>query len=224
MIELFVDIETIPTAEEALIREISESIQPPKTMSKAETIAKWEAEDKPRLIDEAVAKTSLDGTYGRVCCISYAFGDAPVEGIIDRDEKKVLSQFFKVCTAGAVDPNTKTPVGAIVIGHNVASFDLRFLWQRAIINKIQPPKCLPWDGKPWGDRIADTMYLWNPDKDKRISLHKLCLALGIPSPKESGITGADIARFWAQRKYEEILTYAQADVTATRECYRRMSI
>jgi hypothetical protein len=225
MSDLFFDIETIPTADEGAKLEIAASIKPPGNMSKPETIAKWEAEEKPKLIEEAVAKTSLDGTYGRICCISYAFGDGTIEGIIDRDEKNILKLFFEACMENAKDKKTNAIARHTAIGHAVSSFDLRFTWQRAIINKVQPAICLPWESKPWGEYIRDTMLMWNPAQDKRISLHRLCCALGIESPKDKNdMTGADVARLWAQRRYADILAYAKDDVEATRDCYRRMTL
>jgi hypothetical protein len=224
--ELFLDIETVCTNDERMKKEIAESIKVPGNMSKAETIAKWQTEEKPKLIEEAISKTSLDGTYGRVVCITYAFGDEPVQGFIDRDEKTVLVRFFE-----AVIKNSKTASSATmmmkptVIGHNVAAFDLRFLWQRAIINGIKPHPLLPWNEKAWSDNIRDTMVMWNPDKDKRISLHKLCLALGIESPKDKNdMDGSDIALLWKKREYDKILAYGIDDTEAMRQCYRRLTI
>ena len=227
MIELFCDIETIPCTDERVKQEITDGIKPPGNMSKPETIAKWEAEDKPKLIQEAVAKTALDGTYGRVCCITYAFGDEPVKGVIDRDEKIVLTEFFDVVSkaSGKAASSTTMMMRPTAIGHNITSFDLRFLWQRAIINGIKPHPLLPWNEKAWSEHIRDTMVMWNPDKDKRISLHKLCLALGVPSPKDlHNMNGGDVALLWQKREYEKILAYGKDDTGAMRSCYRKMGI
>ena len=226
MIELFVDIETLPCNDERVKQEIAESIKAPGNMSKPETIARWEAEDKPKLIQEAIAKTALDGTYGRVCCITYAVGDEPVKGVIDRDEKKVLNTFFEAVSKAVKEQGSSVMMmRPTVIGHNITSFDLRFMWQRAIINGIKPHPLLPWNEKAWSEHIRDTMVMWNPDKDKRISLSKLCLALGIESPKEKhNMTGADVALLWQKREYEKILDYAKDDVEAMRSCYHKMTI
>jgi len=225
MIELFCDIETVPCADPDLIALITEGIKPPKTMSKPETIAKWEAEEKPLVISDAVAKTSLDGTYGRVCCITYAFDGEPVQGIIDRREKKVLTQFYEVLHKRCVDIKQGIPQRPVVIGHNITGFDLRFLWQRSIIKGIKPTPLLPWDEKPWGEHIRDTMLMWNTSTEKRIRLHKLCIVLGVESPKDkNGMDGGDVAGLWAKREYDKIIAYGMDDTEAMRQCYRKLCI
>jgi len=225
MIEVFFDTETLPTTDKRVIAEITGEITPPKSMSKPETIAKWMAEEKPKAVDEAIAKTSLDGTYGRICCITFALADAPVQGIIDRDEKVVLTKFFDYITKASKNTSSTTMMmRPTVIGHNITGFDLRFLWQRAIINGVHPSPLLPWDEKPWGEHVRDTMVMWNPDRDKKISLHKLCLALGIESPKDmNDMDGSQIAYLWAKREYEKILAYGTDDVEQMRKCYRKMT-
>ena len=221
--ELFLDIETLPTIDDRMKKEIAEAITPPGSMSKPETIAKWEAEEKPKLIENAIAKTALDGTYGRVCCITYAFGEAPVQGIIDRDEKVVLKKFFDDCRAKAKEKFTVSRI--TVVGHAVNDFDLRFIWQRAVINEVSAPSILPFNASKYSEYIRDTMTMWNPAPDKRISLHKLCLALGVESPKDkNGMDGSDIAYLWLKREYNKILGYCMDDTAAMRECYYKMTI
>jgi hypothetical protein len=226
MLELFLDNETLPCSDERVKKEIADGIKPPGNMSKPETIAKWALEDKPRLVKEAIAKTALDGSFGRVCCITYAYGDEPVQGIIDRDEKVVLTTFFKAVDKALKSASSSaTMLRPTVIGHNVTGFDLRFLWQRAIINGMKPHPLLPWGAMGWSDSVRDTMHMWNPDKDKRIALHKLCLALGVISPKDkNGMTGADVALLWQKREYAKILAYGKDDTAAMRECYRKMTL
>jgi len=223
MSEVFLDIESVPTTDQRVKKEIAEAIKPPGSMSKAETIAKWEAEEKPKLIETAIARTSLDGTYGRVCCITYAFDDGPVEGVINRDEKIVLGNFFEACRKQGTQQFTSTRL--TVVGHNVNDFDLRFIWQRAIINGVIPPSTIPFHSGKYSENIRDTMLMWNPAPDKRISLHKLCLALGVESPKDkNGMDGSDIAYLWSRRDYKKILSYCKDDTGAMRQCFRKMEI
>jgi hypothetical protein len=228
-IELFLDIESIGVADPDLIDMITEGIKPPANYSNPDTIAKWERESKPELIKEAIAKTALDGTYGRLCCVSYAFNDEKAQCLIDRDEKRVLNAFFDVvgkkCVKTRDTADWGTPLRPVIVGHNVHGFDLKFMWKRAIINGIKPHILMPWDEKSWGDHVRDTMIMWDSDKDKRISLHKLCIVLGVESPKDkNGITGADIADLWKKRQYDKIGNYACDDVESMRQCYRKMDI
>lgn len=78
---LYLDIETIETQDADLRARIAADIKPPASMSKAETIAKWEAEAKPDAIASAIAKTALDGATGHLVCIGYA---------VDGDRKSVV--------------------------------------------------------------------------------------------------------------------------------------
>ena len=47
MMKIYLDIETIPGQSPELKTEIAATIKPPGSMKKAETIARWEAEEKP---------------------------------------------------------------------------------------------------------------------------------------------------------------------------------
>ena len=219
MANIILDIETLPCDDPALLAEISAGIKPPKTHKKAETIAAWEDYEKPAAIAEAISRTGLDGTYGRICCIGWAIDDGPVDSIIG-GEVDVIRHFLSVADASAVVEHYAAPVKThTIIGHNVSNFDLRFLWQRAVIHGIQRPKSIPWNAKPW--ELQDTMLMWNPDREKRISLDRLCKVLGVKTSK-GDLDGSKIAQAWLDGRLDEIATYCMADVEATRECWRKM--
>ena len=225
-LELFLDIETVKTVDAELIELVTEKIAPPGNMSKPETIAKWEAEDKPQIIKDTIAKTALDGTYGKLCCIGFGFGDGTVSSIVSRNEKEILTKFFDEVEKHCTDKKSlSTKQLPKVIGHGVTDFDLNFMWKRAIINGVKPSPLLPWKEKAWHVNIGDTMYMWDSSPDKRISLHKLCVVLGVPSPKDiHGMNGADVAALWNKRDYQKIGAYCVDDVVAMRQCYRKMCI
>ena len=224
-IELFKDIETIPVADPELIAMLTEGIKHPANMSKPETIAKWEVEEKPLVIAETIAKTALDGAYGRICCVGYAFGDGDVKTIIDRDEKKIITEFFADVTKHCKDDGHGALLRPTVIGHGVVDFDMKFMRKRAIINGIRPLPLIDWYSKPWGDYVRDTMNMWDSATDKRISLHKLCKVLGVESPKDMhDMTGADVALLWSKRDYKTIAAYCGDDVGQMRLCYRKMTL
>ena len=54
---------------------------------------------------------------------------------------------------------------------------------------------------------------------RRGSLHMWCRVFGITSPKESGITGADIKRLYTDRRFDDIARYNAKDLFATSELY-----
>lgn len=156
-------------------------------------------------------KTAFDGGLGRVICIGYAFDKGPAVSIMHNSETVMLTDLLNVAeTIGTV----------YVVGHNV-TWDVRFLWQRYIVNKIPPPSWLraAARAKPWD--IGDTMTMWNPDRDRKVSLDKLCRILGIPSPKEK-MDGSKIWEAYKAGKVDEIAAYCRGDVEATRACFQRM--
>lgn len=209
------DIETIPTDDPDVIKEIAASITHPRTMSKAETIAKWEADEKPALVEDAVRKTALDGTYGRICCIGWAVDRDPPMAVCGPAETEMIETFMDAVRAAS------GMAGHTFVGHNVAGFDLRFLWQRCVINRIKPSTSIPFAAKPWDKQIGDTMTMWNPERERRISLDRLCRALGVKTSK-GDMDGSKVYDAFRAGEYDRIRDYCMADVSATRECYLRM--
>lgn len=222
MVTIVFDIETLPCADEALLAAVIATVAPPRTLKKPESIAAWWAEEGEAAKAEAIAKTALDGALGRICCICWAIGDQPATGEISHNEAELIRLFFAACEDAAKVERYYKPVGThTMVGHNIVGFDLRFLWQRAVIHGIKRPKCIPWNAKPWDPSIQDTMLLWNPGHEKRISLDKLCNVLGVPTSK-GDLDGSKIAQAWADGRLNDIADYCRADVEATRACYRKM--
>lgn len=237
------DIETRPCDDFALIEEITqqanaeaaeamESVKAPANYKDEAKIAEYiitkQNEIKAGAADavaQKLAKTSLDGAYGRICCIGWAIDNEAPQHAIDANEAYVLGEFFEAVSEYAKIPThrgyTSSPVS--LIGHNITGFDMRFMWQRAVVLGIKRPACMPWNVKPWDERMKDTMTMWNPDRDKRISLDKLCKVLGVKSSKTGDIDGSKIAQAWGDGRRQEIADYCMADVVATRECYRKMA-
>ncbi|WP_448953050.1 hypothetical protein [Labrys neptuniae] len=216
MTYLYLDIETLPTSDEGVIADIASAIAPPASITKAETLEQWENDKKPDLVKEAIAKTSLSGAFGSICCIGWAWGGTEVYSIIRKnDEKSFLAKAFSEMSARAPS------LGAVtVVGHNVAGFDIRFIWQRCFVFGVKVPTWLPLDPKPWGREVADTMTMFSGVRDK-ISLDNLCKAMGLPG-KGDGMTGADVASAWERGEHDEIAAYCRADVERVRAVHQRM--
>jgi DNA polymerase elongation subunit (family B) len=214
MTYIYFDLETIPTQSAAVRLDIGESITPPGSMKKPETIAAWEANEKPQAIKDAIAKTSFDPAFGHICTIGYAIGDvrpfaehtSTVEG-----ERGVIEAFFNALPSD-------TYAAPTFVGHYISGFDLRFILCRAVILGIPIPKVIPRDIKPWGNGIFDTMTAWAGNRDT-ISLDKLCKALGIPG--KDGFDGSMVAEAWANGEHDKIAAYCIDDVSKVREIHRR---
>jgi predicted PolB exonuclease-like 3'-5' exonuclease len=219
---VYLDIETLPTADQEMIAAIQADITPPQNYKDPDKIASWLQKEQ----EQIVGRTALDGTYGRVCAIGAAVDDGPIEVWIG-EEAEVLTLFFahvSMLERVKHEDVAEYECELTWIGHNHQSFDLRFLYQRAVINSIKMPRSLRMasTARPWDKLLADTMVMWNPERDRRISLDKLCRALRIPSPKGE-MDGSKVAAAWRDGQKEKICDYVRADVDALRQCYRRMT-
>lgn len=220
MATIYFDIETLPASDPAIIAEIEAGIRPPGNIKKAETIEAWERDEKPAAVMEAVRKTALDGTYGRILCIGHAVNDEPAECAYG-DEAEVIRQFLDWLQRVSQISSYNEARQATFVGHNILAFDLRFLWQRCVVNAISPPSFIPFNAKPWDGKVFDTMVAWNPERERRVSQAKLCRALGIPSSKGE-LDGSKVFDFWQAGRHEDIQTYCKGDVEDVRACHRRM--
>lgn len=219
---LYLDLESIPTTNPDHIAEIAKGVTPPASMSKPETIAKWEAEQKPEAVKEAVARTSFNGAYGSICSIAWAWNDEQVFSHLLSDspgERDFLSSASDAFVGSRRKSEDWRSVQ--IVGHYVADFDLRFMWQRAMVLGVRMPTFWPRDLKPWSKDIFDTMNAWAGAKGS-ISLDKLCAALGIPG--KDGIDGSMVAQMWAGGRYDEVAAYNRDDVERVRNVHRKMMV
>lgn len=235
--ELYLDIETIPTQrqdvcdylEESLRDELTlalESVTAPANYKDAEKIAEYCANKRAQLqaefldkLKQKIESTGLDGSFGQVFCIGWAREDEGPTTCYGMDERKVLEDFAKSLR---INPNEA--FNTTIVGHNVSAFDLRFLTQRYIVNGIRPPMVIARaaQAKPWeSEKVYDTMVQWS-GVGGRVSLDKLCLALSIPSPKGE-LDGSKVWQWVQDGKHDEIARYCERDVEAARQVHLRMT-
>ena len=224
--KIYLDIETIPGQDPAIRQAIEDSITHPGSMKKPETIAKWEAEQKPRAVEDAWRKTAFSGHQGEIICISWAVEDGEPQ-VVMRDlggsERDMLAAFFTQVMQSLPQGRVS---GIEWVGHNVRDFDLRFIFQRAVILGVQPPFRLPHDARPGSEYVYDTMTAW-AGWGGRISLDALCRALGIQTKGEElggeEIDGSKVWDFVQAGRVCDVATYCMADVERVRRVYRRMN-
>lgn len=208
---IYLDIETLPSDSDWVREEVAKGITCPGNYSKPESIAKWEAENKPALVDEALQKTGLDGGYGRVCCIGIAVDDGPVRVELATEEAPLLAIVKEALDVGNMP---------VIVGHNI-SFDIRFLFQRCVVNGVWPGKALYAASlaKPWDKCLADTMLMWHPQN--KVSLAKLAKILGIE--KNDPVEGSQVAALWKEGKHDAIIAHCKSDVEVVREVHRKLT-
>lgn len=216
---LTIDIETIPSQREDVRAFLAKTITHPGNITKPESIAKWNEESRPAAIDEAVNKTGLDGAFGQVVCIGLAIDNEDPVVISGMNEAELLHRL--VGNLALIPPSQH--LSTSIVGHNVSSFDLRFLMQRFMVNGIRPHPIIRQaaEAKPWErEKVYDTMVQF-AGVGNRISLDKLCMALGLPG--KGDITGADVWPMVQAGRLEEVAAYCADDVAKTRAVYKRMT-
>jgi hypothetical protein len=229
---IYFDIETIPSQSFAAIELIKADIEKQKLSVKApsnykdqekiDAYIKTEVEKLDAEFDLTYRKTSFDGGLGEICCIGYAIDDNAPVSIYGGCEADVLHKFYQAIM-DEYNPSSQTR--PVFIGHNIVNFDLRFLFQRSVMNNVKPPFMIPFSAKPWDESIFDTMTAW-AGHGNRVSLDKLCKIFNIPlKGSEIGeeIDGSKVWDFYQAGRIADIAKYCEGDVERTRQAYKRMT-
>lgn len=215
------DIETCPSQSQELKAEILANVKAPAQYKKPESIAEWIKENGEAEAEAAWRRTSFDGAYGHICVIGLALDDDEPIAIYEDEwhasEAPVLRRAFEwIDAACAAHPNVRP----VFIGHNLVEFDLRFLFQRAVVLGVKPSRHIPFYAKPWDDSVFDTMARWAGVKD-RVKLDKLAKACGLKG--KDGIDGSMVWDYVRDGRIAEIAEYCKQDVALARAIYRRMT-
>lgn len=140
----------------------------------------------------------------------------PVEFVPCVDEAELLTNFWEV--AKKYDS---------IVTFNGRGFDVPFIYLRsAILNA--PISKKNWLGyrystDPHCDLAEQFTFYSVSGRDgaaRRFNLDFYCKAFGIESPKGHGVTGMDVTRMLAEKKFREIAEYCLRDVKATVELYK----
>lgn len=218
---IFLDIETLPTNDSAVIAELKAGITAPGQFKKPESIQQWFAENGEKALQDAVRKTSFDGMYGRICCMAWTTWDGLINYTAGNKESSILKIFNDWVDQFAID-NANGQHLITLCGHNIYGFDLPFIKHRSIINKVMPSRHIEplFNASKYSERIQDTMLLWSQDRDKQVSMNKLCSALGIED--DGGFDGSMVANAW-ETDPQKVMDHCILDVKRVREIYKRIS-
>jgi hypothetical protein len=233
-------------AKESGLKAELEQIRPPANYKDPAKIADWEKTERPKKeealraqiaacqaecaakVDEAYRRSSLDGALGQLVVIGFALDEGqpmafydPKEYLSLRAEARIIREFYQ---ALEMVPEIDRHL-LLWVGHNVIDFDLRFLYQRSVVHGIRPPRWIPFDAKPWSDRVYDTMLAWAGARG-RVGQDKLCRVLGVDAKgSELGdeIDGSKVWDFVKAGRIEDVVTYNGGDVRRARDLYRRLT-
>ncbi len=176
---------------------------------------KTKRQDEEELTDEELyERMSLEGTFGRICCLAYIKEDGTVQkGVLSGDEKDLLTEFWRLAT------NVHR-----FIGHNIWDFDLPFIYKRSIINGVKPRYDLSF-ARYRNLPIYDTLCewdLWNLGFGRKQSLDALAKALNLPTSKDL-MDGSEVWSYYKNGKTQEICDYCFKDVELVRLVYYKMT-
>ncbi len=195
--------------------------------SKAASDEEFEA-----LLEEAKGRTALSPYTGEIVAIGVMDADTgegavyfqspgkeqedTVVGdvkLVAMDERGMLEKFWEVAAHADV-----------VAGFNSRPFDAVWLNIRSAVHRIRPTVDL-----------MDGRYIYQQKSVKHVdlmdqlgyygatrpgSLHMVCRAFDIDSPKVSGMSGAEVGEAFAAGRYLDIARYNVDDLIAERELYR----
>ncbi len=171
------------------------------------------AENKSdKSFETVVAESALSGAFGQIFCIGLAIDEGETQ-ILQTNEKQMLTEFWEI--AKNID---------LFVGFNILDFDLRFIWQRSVINRVRPSIDIKFErfrNKP----IYDIMYEWSHwsgGTGSRIGLDGLARALNIPSSKTDGISGKTVLKAYKSGRFKDICDYCARDVEVTRAVYKKL--
>lgn len=220
--QIVIDIETCPAQDPKVLEKFIATIEAPGQYKKPESIAEWLRENGAAAAEEKWRKTSFDGALGHICVIGVAIDDAPPVSLYREDwhvsEADVLREFFDLIDETcAKHPNVRP----VFIGHNVIGFDLRFIFQRAVVLGVKPSVHVPLNARPYGDSsVYDTMTAWAGHRDT-VSLDKLGEVLTGEGKGE--MDGSKVWDAVKDGRINEVAQYCCDDVSKTRQVYRRMT-
>lgn len=167
-----------------------------------------------------IATVDSDTTRGAVYYLdpSGKPDDREKDGVVFRSfgtEGELLKKFWELCKS--YDS---------FVTYNGRMFDAPFLNIRSAIHQISPSK-----------DFMEGRYLYQQRKTVHIdlydqltyyggfrfatgaSLHMVCQAFGIRTPKTDGIDGSQVSKMFTDERYKEIAEYAVRDIQATKQLY-----
>lgn len=220
---LVLDIETLPLA--AALNEVypRDDRSPPSNWKDAAKIAEWYVADEKKWRTNRVHECSLNPRLGRVLCIGMTTEDNKDVSVTfaktEADEPKLLRAFWETIGMEA---------GEVVTWHG--SWDLRFLIIRSMVHGINPT-VRPETVRAWFRKYSTYPHfdvravLTNWEQYEPGDLTEWARFFSLPERPENirHLTGADVARLYAEGDFTTLELYAAWDVADTQRLYERVA-
>lgn len=214
---LFIDIETVPQAEN--FTDLTEKEQS-LWRHKASFLLKNE-----ETAEEIYQRAGIYAEFGKIVVVSlgWMFGNEKnrklrVTTLANDNEKELLMELSEIFRK--VDDNH-----SVICGHNIKEFDIPYICRRILINGLKLPSILDVGAmKPWQTPYLDTLEMWKfGDRKHYTKLDLLAHIFDLPTSKDD-IDGSQVYEvYYKEGDLKRIAEYCEKDVVLTCQLYQRMT-
>lgn len=204
MATIIVDIETVSRDEMPPL----DSIKVPGNISKPDTILKYQQEHQ----EESWRKQALNSLEGRIICIGFCTLDSKITTICTDDEWELMTLFGRAVSDLMGIYNEPL----VWTGWNSNTFDLVWLWRKALQYNLPLRKYIPKDNR---QLTCDLMRVFAADFKDYVSLAACAKFLGI---EHEGGDGSEIHTLWQAGDYLGIQSHCARDLETTRAIFNRI--
>jgi hypothetical protein len=220
---LFIDVETLPPAEEG--------------RASINSALAYKLENRHCALDpgalagcteEQFRRLALHAEYGRVLCVGMIVeqdGEVVCRGVLGRERETLKFHLDEARTLRGFWNQLRGFDGKqdLIVGHNIYDFDLPFLYKRSVIQRVRPSVRLSfarYRSRPVFDTIKEwELWAWRP----AVKLEELAEVLRLGMTKTEGMDGSCIYDRFLEGCHREIADYCLRDVELTREIYYRLT-
>lgn len=219
---LFIDIETLPPAEDARA-----SVNPALAYKLENRHCAPEPEAVAGCTEEQFRHLALHAEYGRVLSVGMIVeqdGEVICRGVLGRERETLKFHMDEVRTLRGFWNQLRgfDERRDLIIGHNIYDFDLPFLYKRSVIQRVPPSvrvSLARYRSRPVFDTMKEwELWAWRPG----IKLEELAEVLRLGVTKTEGMDGSCIYDRFLEGCHQEIADYCLRDVELTRAIYYRL--
>lgn len=206
---LILDIETRPLPLEVLKeRGLFPKFKPPANYKDPEKIKAAELEHEAKCLESA----ALDPIMSEVCAVG-VLTDRGEPHTFFGPEPQLIMDLWEDCSDALNQQG-------MIIGFNICSFDLTYLFRRSWALGIKPLMALR-NGRYWSHHVVDLLDQWKlGNYQDSASLDRICRHLGIPGKTGSG---KDFAKL-LETDHEAAKEYLIGDLTRTQKVAQRIGV